>query len=325
MDIFRERLQYKPFEYGNITTPLVDSMWASHWTHHEFNFKSDVQDFLVNVSEEEREVIKRSALLISQIEVAVKSYWGRLGELLPKPEIADMGAVFSEVEVKHSMAYSRILEVLSLNNEFEKLFSIDVVNNRVKYLNKYKDKRYGDNKKNILYSLILYTIFTEAVTLFSQFYILLGFSRFRGIFKDISNVVQYTSKEEEIHARGGIELINVIISENPDLFDSEFKKRIYEETKEACEAEDKLIDWVLQGYENEFVSEHILKKYIRYRFNEYLSRIGINKPYKINQEDIDKFIWMEEEILAPSLTDFFNKRPIDYAKANKSFDPEDIF
>ena len=38
--------------------------------------------------------IKRAILLISQVEVAVKSYWSNIGKHLPKPEIADMGTVF---------------------------------------------------------------------------------------------------------------------------------------------------------------------------------------------------------------------------------------
>src|SRR5690625_4199854 len=113
-DIFEPRTNYKPFEYGHITTPFINSMWASHWTHNEFNFKSDIQNFKVDISEEEQGVIKRAILLTSQLEVAVKSYWGNIGKVLPKPEIADMGAVFGGVEVIHSRAYSEILEKLSL-------------------------------------------------------------------------------------------------------------------------------------------------------------------------------------------------------------------
>lgn len=324
-DIFKKRVNYKPFEYESITTPFINAMWASHWTHNEFNFKSDVQDFLTGVTEEEQGVIKRATLLISQVEVAVKSYWSNIGTHIPKPEIADLGAVFGGVEVIHSRAYSKILEELNLNEEFESLFKEEVVNNRVAYLTKYVDKKYNNDKKNILYSLILFTLFTEATSLFSQFYILLGFNRFRGIFKDIANVVQYTSKEEELHKQGGIAIINTIVEENPELFDEEFKNRIYEETKEAFDAESRLIRWILQGYSNEFVSEETLDKYVKYRLNECLAAINIRKPYKLRQEDLDKFMWMEEEILAPTLTDFFNKRPIDYAKSNKSFDESELF
>lgn len=324
-NIFEKRINYKPFEYDSITTPLVHSMWASHWSHNEFNFTSDVQDYLTELTGGERQVVKKSTLLISQIEVSVKAFWGNIGNLLPKPEIADMGAVFGGVEVIHSRAYSKILEVLNLNGEFEELLKQPTVKNRVKYLNKYVEKDYKNNKKNILYSLILFTLFTEATSLFSQFYVLLGFSRYRGVLKDISNIVQYTSKEEEIHKQGGVSLINKIVEENPELMDDKMKEKIYEETKVAFDSESDLIDWMLDGYENEFLSEDILKKYVKYRLNECLGQINIKKPFKLRQEDLDKFLWMEEEILAPASTDFFVKRPIDYSKASRSFSEDELF
>lgn len=324
-DIFQERRTYKPFEYGHITTPLINAMWASHWTHNEFNFLNDIQDYKTKITDQERGVVKRAILLTSQVEVAVKSYWSNIGKLLPKPEIADMGAVFGGVEVIHSRAYSEILEKLGLNDEFDTLMKEPVVMNRVNYLSKYVNKIYKNDHKNILYSLILFTLFTEATSLFSQFYTVLGFNRFRGIFKDISNIVQYTSKEENLHMEGGILLINQIKSEHPDLFDQELKDKIYEETKEAFESEKNLVAWILQGYENEFLSQEILEKYIKFRLNECLGKIGVPKPYKLREEDIDKFIWMEEEVYASAMTDFFHKRPIDYAKANKAYNNDELF
>lgn len=319
MSIFTERKNYKPFEYAYITDPLIYAMWGSHWTHREFTFKSDIQDFKTKLTKEEQEVVKRAVLLISQIEVAIKSYWSYIGKLLPKPEIADMGAVFGGVEVIHSRAYSQILEKLDLNDEFNEILKEEVVQNRVKYLSKYVNKIYKNDRKNILYSLVLFTLFTEATSLFSQFYCILGFNRFNNLFKDIANIVQYTSKEENLHMEGGIALINEIKKEHPELFDDEMMDKIYEETKEAFEAEKNLIKWILDGYENDFLSEDILEKYIKYRYNECLSKIGVNKPFKLKQEEIDKFIWMEEEILAPAMTDFFHKKPIDYVKKNKGF------
>ena len=119
MSIFTERKSYKPFEYDHITKPFIDAIWQSHWTHNEFTFKSDVQDYRTQLNSQEQEVIKRAILLISQVEVSVKSYWSHIGKLLPKPEIADVGATFGGNEVIHSRAYSQILSELGLNDEFQ--------------------------------------------------------------------------------------------------------------------------------------------------------------------------------------------------------------
>src|SRR5690606_23288040 len=109
--------------------------------------------------------------------------------------------------------------------EFKEMLSEEIVQNRVTYLSKYVNKIYKNDRKNILYSLVLFTLFTEATSLFSQFYTILGFNRFRNLFKDISNIVQYTSKEENCHMEGGVALINQIKEEHPELFDEEFKNK----------------------------------------------------------------------------------------------------
>lgn len=325
MSIFTERRNYKPFEYSHITDPLINAMWAGHWTHNEFNFLNDVQDYKTKLTEEERGVIKRAILLTSQVEVAVKSYWGNIGKLLPKPEIADMGAVFGGVEVIHSKAYAEILTKLGLEDEFEQLFNEKVVLGRVEYLSKYVNKIYKNDHKNIAYSLILFTLFTEYTALFSQFYVILGFNRFKNVLKDISNVVQYTSKEENLHAEGGMALLNEIKKEFPEIFDEEFTNRIKEEVLEAYKSESNLVAWLLQGYENEFLSEDILKTYIKRRLNECMDKMELESIFELDEDVNSKTEWMDEEVYASALTDFFHKRPIEYSKKMKTFNVDELF
>lgn len=325
MSIFTERKNYKPFEYSHITDPLINAMWAGHWTHNEFNFLNDVQDYKTKFTEEEKQVIKRAILLTSQVEVAVKSYWSNIGKLLPKPEIADMGAVFGGVEVIHSKAYAEILTKLGLEDEFQDLFAEKVVTGRVDYLSKYVNKIYKNDHKNICYSLVLFTLFTEYTALFSQFYIILGFNRFKGVLKDVANVVQYTSKEENLHAEGGIALLLEIKKENPELFDQEFIDKIKEEVLEAFKSESNLIDWILGEYYNEFLSAEILKTYVKRRLNECLDKMGMDVVFEIDENLNKKTAWMDEEVYASALTDFFHKKPIDYSKKMKVYNEEELF
>ena len=325
MSIFTERKNYKPFEYSGITDPLINAMWAGHWTHNEFNFLNDIQDYKTKLTAEEQGVVKRAILLTSQVEVAVKSYWSSIGKLLPKPEIADMGAVFGGVEVVHSKAYAEILSKLGLEEQFEDLFTEPVIVGRVNYLTKYINKIYKNDHKNICYSLVLFTLFTEYTALFSQFYTILGFNRFRGVLKDVANVVQYTSKEENLHAEGGIALLNQIRAEHPELFDAEFIQKIQDEVLEAYKAESDLIDWILEGYENEFLSARILKGYVQIRLNDALEKIGMEKAFEIAPAVREETLWMEEEVYASALTDFFHKKPIDYSKKMKTYNEEDLF
>ena len=325
MSIFDKRSHYKPFEYGNLTNPLIEAMWASHWTHKEFSFSGDIQDYHTKLSIQEQGVIKRSLLMISQVEVAVKSYWANIGNLIPKPEIADMGAVFGGIEVIHSRAYAEILEKLGLNEEFQKLLSEDIIAKRVNYLTKYLNKVYKSDRKNICYSLALFTLFTENVSLFSQFYTILGFNRYRNVLKDVANVVEYTSKEENLHAEGGMALLNQIRREHPEIFDEEFTDRIKSEAIEAYKAESAIIKWILDGYSNDFLSVPIVLSYIGNRLNESLERIGIDPVIEVDNSILKKTIWMDEMVYAQSMVDFFHKKPIDYVKKDRVYDLDNLF
>ena len=93
-NIFEKRINLKPYEYPELYE-YVPSIRHSYWIHSEFNFTSDIQDFKARLSSSERNAIKNTMLAISQIEVAVKSFWGDIYHKIPKPEIGSVGATFA--------------------------------------------------------------------------------------------------------------------------------------------------------------------------------------------------------------------------------------
>ena len=50
----------------------------------------------------------------------------------------------------------------------------------------------------------------------------MAFNKHKNMLKGISNVVEATSKEEQIHGDFGIDLINIIKKENPQWFDVKY-------------------------------------------------------------------------------------------------------
>src|SRR5690606_36811228 len=101
------------------------------WIHTEFNYTSNIQDFRSRLTPIEKNAIKSAMLAISQIEVAVKTFWGDIHHRMPKPEVGSVGATFAESEVRHHDAYSHLLEILGLNNEFENLKKKPLIMRRV--------------------------------------------------------------------------------------------------------------------------------------------------------------------------------------------------
>jgi ribonucleoside-diphosphate reductase beta chain len=324
MSIFSEQISRKPNRYP-WTDQFIEAMHNGFWTDKEFNFKSDVQQFKVELSDQEREIIIRTLSAIGQIEVAVKTFWAKLGENLPHPSLSDLGYVMANVEVIHNNAYERLLDVLGLNDIFEENLKLEWIQGRVKYLRKYTHKFYKDSKKQYLYALILFTLFVENVSLFSQFYIINWFARFKNVLKDTDQQVKYTRNEENIHALVGIKLINTIREEHPELFDDELIERIKHEAQEAFKSESKIVDWMINGMSEENLSAPILKEFIKNRINESMDQIGFSKVFEIDEALLSKTVWFDEELLGNNMTDFFFSRPTEYSKKNQSFSEDDLF
>jgi ribonucleoside-diphosphate reductase beta chain len=322
--LFEEQISRKPNKYP-WTETFIEAMHNGFWTDKEFSFKSDVQQFKVNLTDKEREIIVRTLSAIGQIEVAVKTFWAKLGDNLPHPALQDLGYVMANVEVIHNNAYERLLSVLGLEEVFEENLKLEWIQGRVKYLRKYTHKFYKDSKKQYLYALILFTLFVENVSLFSQFYIINWFARFKNVLKDTDQQVKYTRNEEAIHALVGIKIVNTIREEYPELFDEELESRIINEAVEAFKSESKIVDWMINGTQEKGLSGDILKEFIKNRINESLKQIGFKTAFEINESLLTDTLWFEEELLGNNMTDFFHSRPVEYSKKNQSFSEEDLF
>jgi len=322
--IFEEQISRKPNKYP-WTEQFIEAMHNGFWTDKEFSFKSDVQQFKVNLSDQEREILVRTLSAIGQIEVAVKTFWAKLGDNLPHPSLQDLGYVMANVEVIHNNAYERLLSVLDIEDVFEENLKLEWIQGRVKYLRKYTHKFYKDSKKQYLYALILFTLFVENVSLFSQFYIINHFARFKNVMKDTDQQVKYTRNEENIHALVGIKIINTIREEYPELFDEELEDRISHEAEQAFESESKIVDWMINGIDEKSLSAPILKEFIKNRINESLIQIGFKKVFKIDEDMLSLTTWFDEELLGNNMTDFFHSRPTEYSKKNQSFGEDDLF
>lgn len=324
MSIFEKRVNYKPFEYPEVLefTNLINK---SFWVHSELDFTADVQDFHSHLEPHEKLAVKKSLLAIAQIEVAVKSFWGNLYHHLPKPEFNGLGSTFAECEFRHSEAYSRLLTVLGYDNDFQNIIDVPVIKKRIEYLSNALAFTNSKNPKQYVYSLILFSILIENVSLFSQFAIILSFTRFKGLMKNISNIIAWTSVDEQIHAKAGIYIVNQIREEYPEYFNKESEEAIFEIVQKSLHVEAEILDWIFEDGELSFISKENLLNFMKYRTDESFQEIGLNKMFQVTNEQYKPMSWFEEEVFANSLDDFFAKRPVDYTKHDKSITAADLF
>lgn len=323
-NIFRKRVNILPYEYPSLLQ-YKDAIRHSYWIESEFNFTTDINDYKIMINDVERDVIKKTMLAIAQIEVNVKTFWADMYKRMPITEIGDVGMTFAESEVRHKDAYAKLLRILGLEEDFRTVIEIPAIKDRINYLTKYLDGTRSKDDKMYAKSVLLFSLFIEHVSLFSQFLIMMSFNKEKNLFKGISNVVEATSKEEDIHGNFGVEIINIIKEENPEWFDEEFEQLIYSACKKAYKAECKVLDWIFEKGELEFLSKETIQNFIQNRFNNSLNKIGMKSIFQPDFMLLEKTLWFDVEITSTKEGDFFYKKSIDYNKKSKSITADDLF
>lgn len=323
-NIFKERKNYKPFEYPE-AIELMEKLNHTFWLHSELTFNADKQDFL-NLEPHEQEVVRRSLCAISTIEcAAVKTFWAKLGDHFPKPEISMLGVTAAESESRHAESYSRLLTLLDIEKDFTDCLEVPALKGRFEYLEKYlKLSPQNSNNKKYITKVILFSVLIENVSLFSQFATVMYFYRHKGIMKDIRNIIKWTSIDEQLHFNIGVFLINVIRKESPELFDEGLNEIIKKACIKSVKYEGDILDWVFEEGELDKLSKKDLLNYMKSRVNSSMESMGFELPFD-NIGDLSKTDFFFEEVFADSQDDFFVNRPVDYTLGDKSITKDDLF
>jgi ribonucleoside-diphosphate reductase beta chain len=129
----------------------------------------------------------------------------------------------------------------------------------------------------------------------------MSFNKFKNRFRGISNAVEATSKEEQIHGLFGIDLINIIKDEHPEWFDDTFKEEVVRLCREVFEAEQKVVEWIFEKGELDFITKDVVLEFIKARFNNSLESIGVTKIFDTDSVLLEQSEWFYDEVIAKNM------------------------
>jgi len=318
-NLLKGRKTYKPFLYNQAYVFWLKQQ-QSHWIATEVNMGQDIQDWKLNLTESEKSVIGGVLKGFIQTEIIVNDYWSkRVSSWFPHPEISMMAAVFGSTETVHVHGYAYLNDTLGLD-DYDAFLTEPTAKAKIDRLLSVKD---NNDKKQIARSLATFSAFTEGVSLFSSFVILLNFSRFNKL-KGVGTIINWSILDESLHSEAGCWLFREFIKENPEIWTDELKKDIYECARQTVAIEDDFIDKVFEFGPVEGLDPKDLKVFIRHRANVKLGELGCKKNWKnIDESIISKFSWFDFISNGLSQQDFFANAEVAYSKGTMSFD--DIF
>ena len=315
MSLTKGRKTYKPFKY-----PIAFEYWEkqqnAHWLPFEVPMAKDVQDWKYGLTESERLVIGQILKSFTQIELYVNDYWStRVSRWFPQFEISMMASAFGAMETVHTVGYAYLNDSLGLDDY--SAFMQDPT--AVAKLERLQDLK-TQNRRDIARSLAIFSGFTEGVNLFSSFAVLMNFSRFN-LLEGVETIVSWSIRDESLHSEAGCWLFRTFIEENPDIWDDNLKKSIYDAARLTVELEDNFIDHAFSLGEIRGLDPKDLKNFIRMRANAKLYDLGLKTNWKnIDQNSLEKMSWFDDLSGSVSFKDFFAGKVTEYSRSNFTID-----
>jgi ribonucleoside-diphosphate reductase beta chain len=314
MSIFDTRDIYKPFEYP-VFEEIHTKLMSAFWHPHEVSLDEDKKDFRQKITKDEREIVTRILRNFVQSEIHVGCFWGEsVADWFKKPEIQNVARFISGNETIHAFGYDYLnaelgLEEYHLLKDDKKLYA------RVENLINKKAK----TKENIIKQIALYSVFGEGVALFSSFLILFAFTK-KNLFKNIGQIISWSSIDENLHAEVGCMLFNQIKKEFPELLNEELQAEIKAIADKIVSTEMDLIDRVFENVFTEAIKPEHVKNFINDRANKQLKKIGFKKRFKVNEDMLKETEFFEIYVNGESVVDFFANKETNYSKGSIIFD-----
>lgn len=291
---------------------------ANHWMPSEVPMGKDIELWKSNLlSEDERRVILRNLGFFSTAESLVgNNIVLAIFRHITNPEARQYLLRQSFEEAIHTHAFLYIVESLNLDqgeifNMYHEIPSIQKKDLfEMELTQAVLDPNFTTSTfagaQKFLENLIGYYIIMEGIFFYSGFAMILSFLR-QNKMVGIAEQFQYILRDETIHLNFGIDLINGIKEENPELWTKEFQHHIVQKMEQAVEleiayAEDCLPKGILG------LTAPMFREYVQYIADRRWERIGLKARYRSK----NPFPWMSETIDLQKEKNFFETRVTEY-------------
>lgn len=292
---------------------------ANHWMPTEVPMNKDIEIWRSDVlTDDERLVIMRNLGFFSTAESLVgNNLVLAIFKHVTNAECRQylLRQAFEEAVHTHTFLY--VVESLGLNegevfNMYQEVPAIarkdafEMELTREVLANDFSTETF-EGAQTFLKNLIGYYLIMEGIFFYTGFVMILSFHR-RNLMKGIGEQFQYILRDESIHLNFGIDLINGIKSENPEIWTPEFQGEMIQRVRDAVEleiayAQDCLPNGVLG------LNAKLFRDYVQYIADRRLERIGLAPQYDGSP---NPFPWMSETMDLAKEKNFFETRVTEY-------------
>ena len=311
--------QLVPFKYDWAWQKYIDGC-ANHWMPQEVNMNADIALWKSEdgLTADERVIVKRSLGFFSTADSLVANNLVlAIYRLITNPECRQYLLRQAFEEAIHTHAYQYCIESLGMDEGeiFNMYHEIPCVARKaswgLKFTQGISDPTFAtgttDSDKELLRNLIAFYCVLEGIFFYCGFTQILSMGR-RNKMTGTAEQFQYILRDESMHVNFGIDVINQIKIENPDLWDEDMQRTAMQMILEGTQLEiEDARDTMPRGVLG--MNAAMMEEYLQFIANRRLAQIGLPEQFPGAN---NPFPWMSEIMDLKKEKNFFETRVTEY-------------
>lgn len=292
---------------------------ANHWLPTEISMQKDVEQWKSQnvLTEDERKAFKTVLGFFTTADsIAANNLVLAFYKHITSPECRMFLLRQSYEEAIHTHAYQYIVESLGLDASeiFNMYREVDAIYNKEEFILSFNEGIFDPHFKTgtfeadqkFLENICVFSLILEGIFFYSSFAVIFGFQR-QNKMTGSAEQIQYIMRDESAHLNFGVDMINTIRQEQPELWTPEFEARIKALVDKAVKLEYTFATEVFpKGIFG--MNAEGFKQYIEHIADRRLGRVGIAPVYGSS----NPFPWMSEAIDLSKEKNFFETRVTEY-------------
>ena len=295
---------------------LYEQAVANTWFPNEVQLGQDLLDFK-KLSDDEKHALKTVISYLNPNELLINKALAY--GIYPYVHSAEAHLYLAKQmweEANHFMTFEYIIETFPFDRDeiyvagYGKKSLRDKAEFQTKYLARMHENKLDvsttEGKKDFVRNLVSYNIVLEGIWFYSGFMVGMSF-RQRNLLRNVGSLLDWITRDENLHLTFGINLLLTVLEENPDLQTAEFADEIRSLILEAVELEaaynrDMLPHGIL-GLNAEYVNQ-----YIKFMTDRRLEELGFEPEYRVS----NPAKWMAAANDTLELVNFFESTNTSY-------------
>lgn len=292
---------------------------ANHWLPTEISMQKDIEQWKSNtaLSLDERTALKTVLGFFSTADsIAANNVALAFYRHITSPECRMYILRQSYEEAIHTHAYQYIVESLGLDEGeiFNMYREVDAIFNKDTFILGFNEGIFDPhfktgtfaNDQKFLENICVFSLIMEGIFFYSSFAVMFGFQRQNKLVGSAEQI-QYIMRDESQHLNFGINLINAIKDEQPELWTRDFQQHITDLIRTATTLEYTFAREVFPTGIFGMNAENF-KQYIEHIADRRLERVGLPAQYG----SANPFPWMSEAVDLSKEKNFFETRVTEY-------------